>query len=475
MADKANDRTISRNIVSGCVRMIDVAVCVVSAVAAFGVYIYSRKSVSYDLYYLILGLAVILQFNAFHLAGLYRTETLRNIFHQLGRVWLAWTCVFGILIAILFVSKISASYSRAWMIIWYLSGLIAFTAVRFGLLRYLHHAFENGKLQERVVVAGGGDHGRDVIRGLKERMEPEVTVLGYFDDRTERVPEEVDGCRKLGTFADIVKFVRENRADLVILALPVGNGQRVFEILRILSVLPVDICLSGNAASIQLSRDVYRFVGSVPLLSVYKKPISDWDHVVKTVEDQVVAALAVAWFLPLLIVIAIAIKLDSPGRVFFRQKRLGFNNELIEIWKFRTMYTEMEDPNCTVQTTRDDSRVTRVGRVLRKLSLDELPQVFNVLKGDMSIVGPRPHALETKAEGRLLWEVVDTYAARHKVKPGITGWAQVNGWRGETDTAEKIRRRVDYDLYYIENWSLWLDIRIIIKSWPIVFRDTRAY
>jgi exopolysaccharide biosynthesis polyprenyl glycosylphosphotransferase len=233
--------------------------------------------------------------------------------------------------------------------------------------------------------------------------------------------------------------------------------------------------LSANAAGIRFSPDIYRYVGNIPLLSVFKKPMTDWDYVVKAVEDRVVAILSLAISLPLIIIIAIAIKLDSPGHVFFRQRRHGFNNELIEVWKFRTMYEEMEDPDCTVQTSRNDSRVTRVGAFLRRTSLDELPQLFNVLKGEMSIVGPRPHALETKAEGRFFWEVVDTYAARHKVKPGITGWAQVNGWRGETDTAEKIRRRVDYDLYYIENWSLWLDIWIIIKSWPIVFHDTRAY
>jgi Undecaprenyl-phosphate glucose phosphotransferase len=475
VADKSNNRLISRNILAGLVRMVDGTVCAVTAVAAFGFYLYGRGGVSYDLYYLLVGLAVIFQITAFHVAGLYRPETLRNIPYQLARVWLAWTCVFGILIAILFVSKSSAYYSRAWMIIWYLSGLIAFATIRFGLLQYLRHGLRNGKLRQRVIVVGGGDQGREVICDLKQAADSDVQILGYFDDRAERVPEEIASCRKLGTFSDVIKFVRNNQLDLVVLALPVGNGQRLFEILKKLWILPVDICLSANAAGIRFSPDIYRYVGNIPLLSVFKKPMTDWDYVVKALEDRVVAILSLAISLPLIIIIAIAIKLDSPGHVFFRQRRHGFNNELIEVWKFRTMYEEMEDPDCTVQTSRNDSRVTRVGAFLRRTSLDELPQLFNVLKGEMSIVGPRPHALETKAEGRLLWEVVDTYAARHKVKPGITGWAQVNGWRGETDTTEKIRRRVDYDLYYIENWSLWLDIWIIIKSWPIVFHDTRAY
>jgi lipopolysaccharide/colanic/teichoic acid biosynthesis glycosyltransferase len=173
--------------------------------------------------------------------------------------------------------------------------------------------------------------------------------------------------------------------------------------------------------------------------------------------------------------IALAIKLGSSGPVLFKQKRQGFNNNLIEVWKFRSMHAQMEDPDCEVQTTRDDPRVTRLGRFLRRTSLDELPQLFNVLRGDMSIVGPRPHALATKADGQLFEEIVDSYAARHRVKPGITGWAQVNGWRGETDTLDKIRNRVEYDLYYIDNWSIWLDFFIIAKTVMVLFRDEKAF
>jgi Undecaprenyl-phosphate glucose phosphotransferase len=362
------------------------------------------------------------------------------------------------------------------MLLWYLSGLFAFTGIRVGVTLYLRHGSRNGTLRQRVIVVGGGDQGREVIHDLKQQAaESEVDVLGFFDDRTERVPEVIDGSRKLGTFSDILWFARENRLDLVILALPVGDGQRVLEILRALWVLPVDICMSANTAGIRFSPDIYKYVGNVPLLSVFKKPMADWDYVIKSIEDRVVAVLALALVLPLMMVIAIIIKVDSPGGVFFKQCRRGFNDEIFELWKFRTMYEDQQDLNCTVQTKLDDPRVTRVGAFLRRTSLDELPQLFNVLKGEMSIVGPRPHALETKAEGRLFPEVVDTYAARHKVKPGITGWAQVNGWRGETDTAEKIQGRIDFDLYYIENWSIWLDIWIMLKSVPVIFHDERAY
>ena len=178
---------------------------------------------------------------------------------------------------------------------------------------------------------------------------------------------------------------------------------------------------------------------------------------------------------PVLLVISVAIKLDSRGPVLFRQKRYGFNNNLIDVYKFRTMYHDKQDDDAEKLTTRDDPRVTRVGAFLRRTSLDELPQFFNVLKGDMSVVGPRPHPIKAKAAGRLYDKVVQEYAMRHRVKPGITGWAQVNGWRGETDTEEKIMKRVEHDLYYIDNWSLLFDFRIILQTVWVGFRGTGAY
>lgn len=461
--------------IAGLVRSIDVVICLICAFIAFYIYLYGRETVSYSIYYLLIGLAVFVQVSTFHVAGIYHIDTLRNTQYQLSRIWLAWTCVFAVLIVVLFISKSSSAYSRGWMIIWYLTGLVAFATVRVSLIQYLRHGIRNGTLRQRVIVVGGGAHGSDLIRELHSVGAHEIEVLGFFDDRAERVPEEIDGCRKLGRFEDIFQFAREKRIDLVVLALPVGDGKRVYELLKALWVLPVDICVSAGAAGIQYSPDIYKYIENVPLLSVFKKPINDWDYVVKTIEDKVVASLMLLFSLPLLILIAIAIKLDSPGPVIFKQYRYGFNHELFKVWKFRTMYEHLEDPDCATQTTRADFRVTRLGKFLRRTSLDELPQLINVLKGDMSIVGPRPHALATKSEGQLISEVVDKYAARHKVKPGITGWAQVNGWRGETDTAEKVQGRVDCDLYYIENWSLWFDIFIMLKSASVIFHDTHAY
>ena len=220
----------------------------------------------------------------------------------------------------------------------------------------------------------------------------------------------------------------------------------------------------------------YSYIGTVPVLDVVDKPIADWDLVLKWMFDKIVGSALLILLSPILIAAAVAVKLDSKGPVLFRQKRYGFNNELIEVFKFRSMYAEATDATAAKLVTKDDPRVTRVGRFIRKTSIDELPQLLNVvLKGNLSLVGPRPHALHAKAEDRLYDQVVDGYFARHKVKPGITGWAQVNGWRGETDTSEKIQRRVEHDLYYIENWSVFFDLYILATTPFALLKSDNAY
>jgi exopolysaccharide biosynthesis polyprenyl glycosylphosphotransferase len=212
------------------------------------------------------------------------------------------------------------------------------------------------------------------------------------------------------------------------------------------------------------------------VLDVVDKPIADWDLVLKWLFDKVVGVAMLVLLSPVFLATAIAVKLDSRGPVLFRQKRYGFNNELIEVFKFRSMHVDQCDAAAMKLVTKGDPRVTRVGRFIRKTSIDELPQLLNVvLKGDLSLVGPRPHALQAKAENRLYDQVVDGYFARHKVKPGITGWAQVNGWRGETDTEEKIQRRVEHDLYYIENWSVFFDLYILAVTPFALLKSDNAY
>jgi exopolysaccharide biosynthesis polyprenyl glycosylphosphotransferase len=220
----------------------------------------------------------------------------------------------------------------------------------------------------------------------------------------------------------------------------------------------------------------YSYIGNVPMLDVIDRPIADWDVVLKWMFDRFVGALLLLAASPLMAVVAVLIKLDSRGPVLFRQKRYGFNNELIEVFKFRSMYVDQSDATATKLVTKDDPRVTRVGRIIRKTSLDELPQLLNVVfAGNLSLVGPRPHATHAKAANRLYDQVVDGYFARHRVRPGITGWAQVNGWRGETDTPEKIQRRVEHDLFYIENWSVLFDLYILAKTPLALLKTESAY
>jgi len=219
----------------------------------------------------------------------------------------------------------------------------------------------------------------------------------------------------------------------------------------------------------------YSYIGNLPCLDVYDKPLGEWGPLFKVALDKIVASLMLVILAPIMAATALAIKIDSKGPVLFRQKRYGFNNELIEIYKFRSMYTDQADASAATLVTRGDARVTRVGRFIRRTTLDELPQLFNVLRGELSLVGPRPHATQAKAGASLYEHVVDGYFARHRVKPGLTGWAQINGWRGETDTTEKIERRVEHDLYYIENWSLPFDLYILLRTPLALIKAENAY
>jgi exopolysaccharide biosynthesis polyprenyl glycosylphosphotransferase len=212
------------------------------------------------------------------------------------------------------------------------------------------------------------------------------------------------------------------------------------------------------------------------VLDIFDRPIADWDVVMKWLFDKIVGTLALICLSPVMLAVAIAIKLDSRGPVLFKQRRYGFNNELVEIYKFRSMYVDQADVDADRLVTVDDPRVARVGRFIRKTSLDELPQLFNVVfAGNLSLVGPRPHALQAKAADRLYDEAVDGYFARHRVNPGITGWAQIHGWRGETNSQEKIQQRVEHDLYYIENWSILLDLYILLRTPFALLRTENAY
>ena len=312
-----------------------------------------------------------------------------------------------------------------------------------------------------------------MIEFIRQASGSSIRIVGVFDDRRTRVPAWVGNVPVLGTVDDLVRFARTEPVDQVIVTLPAQAEQRLVGVLLKLCDLPVDVSLCPVVFEPQslICRRV-TLVDGLPLLDLLQKPFSRWGYFAKVVEDYVLATLLLIAVAPLMLGIAAAVRLDSSGPIIFRQRRYGFNNGTIEVFKFRTMRANHIENQEVAQAQRDDPRLTRVGRWLRKSSLDELPQLFNVLRGEMSIVGPRPHMVEHNQKYAVL---IDTYLARHRVKPGITGWAQVNGWRGETAALEKMEGRVRHDLYYIENWSLGFDLQILGRTLLVGFIHRNAY
>ncbi len=409
-------------------------------------------------------------------AGVYSVGALRRPQTRVARAIATWTVVVAVFAMVLLLAGLKADLPRSWFAVWYLSGIAALVVAGVAMASEVRRQAASGRLQRRVVIVGGGASTDALVDELERSARDEIRILGLFDDRDDsRLPAGEPRHPKLGAVADLVDFARLTPIDLVIVSIPPSAETRLLQILKQLWVLPVDIRLAANASRLRLRPRSYSHIGSVPLLDVFDKPIAGWDQVAKRTFDLVVTSLALVVLAPVLAAVALAVRLDSPGPVLFRQRRYGFNNEVIEVLKFRSMFHDKADPTARQVVTRGDPRVTRVGRFIRRTSLDELPQLLNVLRGDLSLVGPRPHAVNAHTRERLWEEVVDGYFARHRVKPGVTGWAQVNGLRGEVDSPEKIRARVDHDLHYIENWSVAFDLYILLLTPVRILDQESAY
>lgn len=407
----------------------------------------------------------------FYYFGLLSKEVLFSRRLYWRRITLAWLLVVAITLSLALTFDIAGHFSSAWARSWFLLSLAVFVVERGCFMRLAHRWKAEGLIQRRAIVLGAGENTCRLVSHFKDLDGIPTVILGCVDDRrADRHPLDAS-LPRLGTTHDLVGLIRTNQVDMVIVALPLSAARRVGELVRRFSAFPVDILLAPELATFEFPSCQLEHVGGVPMLRVFERPISGWAQAAKRVEDIVVASACFVLLAPVMALAALAVLLTSDGPIFFRQKRYGYNNSIINVLKFRTMYVTASDLNGTTQAVRKDPRVTRVGCILRRTSIDELPQLFNVLKGEMSIVGPRPHALGTRTAGRLFEDVVDEYAARHRVKPGITGWAQINGLRGETDTFDKLKRRIEHDLYYIEHWSLWLDFVIIAKTLPCLFSN----
>ncbi len=388
--------------------------------------------------------------------------SLRRIWRRVSASWVM-TALF--LITLGFLLKSSDLVSRGWALSWFSGGGLTLLLVRGSSTMWVRRLKRRGTFDQRVAIFGAGVQGERFANYVQTHEWLTISLVGFFDDRRDgRIASAPADIPVLGNLSALISMIRDGKVDQVVVALPWAAEARLQQVVSRLALTPVKIRLAPDLASFAFVRRPLVLLGDMPLMTLFERPISGVDAVVKNLEDRVLAVVALLLLWPVMLLVAIGIKLDSPGPVFFRQPREGFNNKPFRVFKFRSMYHDKADLHVSRQVGRGDPRVTRLGRILRRTSLDELPQLFNVLQGNMSMVGPRPHAPLTRAGDRLFSDVVASYAARHKVKPGITGWAQVCGWRGETDTEEKLIKRLEFDLHYIENWSIWFDFYILFRT-----------
>ncbi|RWO90623.1 undecaprenyl-phosphate glucose phosphotransferase [Mesorhizobium sp.] len=463
--------TMSPIMVSGVLRMVEFALLFLSGLCIYFYYVGFFNHLAWQ-YPLAIAAASSLAVVLLDVTDCYQIVSFMRPLANFGRLLMVWAGTFALMALTAFAMKMSQDYSRLVFGTWFVVGFMLIFGLRLLMSKLIRRWARDGRMERRAVIVGGGTAAEVLIRSVEKQPYNDIRICGIFDDRGDkRSPPLVAGYPKLGTVSELIEFARIARIDMLIVSLPLTAETRVLQLLKKLWVLPVDIRLSAHSNALQFRPRAYSYIGSVPMLDIFDRPINDWDSVAKRSFDIVFSIIGIIVFSPVMLATAIAIKLDSKGPVLFHQKRHGFNNEIIEVYKFRSMYTDKADPTAKQTVTRNDPRVTRVGRFIRKTSIDELPQFFNSLFGSLSLVGPRPHAIAAQSHNLLYNEVVDGYFARHKVKPGVTGWAQINGWRGEMDTNEKIRMRTEYDLYYIENWSLLFDLRILFLT-PIRLLNT---
>lgn len=409
---------------------------------------------------------------AFFHSGFYEFDVIlkpsSHIYKILGTIGI----VFLVLLSLAFALKISAQISRVWVFSWFVTSYFIIYIERNLIKSLVHKMAQTGQLSRRLIIVGASEQGEKFLQQVKLSNEPWLNIVGIFDDRLERTGNTFHGYPVLGTLEDVLDYSRRNTVDDIIISLPWKADQRINEIIKKLKELPVNVRLCPDLAGFLHLKTNYSTIADIPMLDVANKPLDGGNYILKMIVDKIFAIIILVLISPVLLIIALAIKLDSPGPVFFRQQRYGFNNNFFSVYKFRTMRQESCQDLGGEQAKKDDSRVTSLGKFLRKYSLDELPQLFNVLEGSMSLVGPRPHPINLDDK---FSNLIKGYFARHRVKPGITGWAQVNGWRGETDTTEKMQNRYKHDVYYIENWSILLDIKILFKTVFVVIGSDNAY
>jgi putative colanic acid biosynthesis UDP-glucose lipid carrier transferase len=459
-------------VLSGLLRLADSAVVGLSALAA-----YTLRAGSVDLpgtYISGTVLGMLLTANYMHFARVYSLSSLRRQAIEVAKVVAAWVAVFGTLVIVSLLTSTDDLFSRAWLLLWFSFSLGGFLLLRAIAALQIDRWLKSGRLALKVAVVGHSDLARQVARQLRQLGEQNLRIVAFYDpEERPDAPERHSEHGRIRSGIDrLVTDVQSGEVEEVVVALPWSQEKRIRDILKSLATLSINVRICPDVFTLYLPLRGMTSVAGVAFLDVFERPLSGWDLVLKNLEDRILGPILCLIFLIPCLLIALIVKLDSRGPVLFHQPRFGFNNNLVNVLKFRTMYADRPEEPGVPQATRNDPRVTRVGRFLRRSSLDELPQLWNVLRGEMSLVGPRPHAVD---HNRHYAAMIDEYLGRHRVKPGMTGWAQVNGLRGETQTVEQMRARVQYDLEYIDHWSLWFDLRILFLTLFVGFVSRKAY
>lgn len=396
--------------------------------------------------------------------GLYRAWRAEGLWREAREVLGTWLLIIPVLVLVAFVTKTSAQFSRVVTILWFVTVPVGLCGVRMAARTFMGRARAGGKNTRCVAVLGMTEAAERLVAAIAERPWLGLHVVGLYDDRSadRRHAFSRTDALHAGSVEDLIRDARSGKVDFIYIALPLRAEARIALILRELADTTVTVYMLADFFTFDLLHARWGQIGNMPVVSIYDSPFRGANGWIKRAEDLILGSLIVTLIALPMAFIALMVKLSSSGPVFFRQRRYGLNGREIRILKFRTM-TVCEDGDKVQQATKNDVRITPLGAFLRKSSLDELPQFLQVITGEMSIVGPRPHAVAHNEQYRAL---IHGYMLRHKVKPGITGWAQVNGFRGETDVVEKMSRRVEHDLEYIQNWNLLLDLKII---WMTVF------
>jgi Undecaprenyl-phosphate glucose phosphotransferase len=468
---------VAPEIIAGLMKFLDFCLILVAAALAFAGYLATTTDTAsgIDRYGLTALLGATLFVLGFQRIRGYELKRFSQMRWQVTRVAVIWCAAVAAMLLLGFVAKVSTTYSRGWSLSW-ITLSFGFLLVERSLLHFaIDRLTRQGRLVRNIAIVGAGVPGELLVDKLQHAADAGISILGIFDDRRTRIAPVIGGIDITGSTDDLLRLAREAPLDEVIVALPLNAEQRLKTLFAKLRQLPVDLRLSVEPIADAFPVRGVSEVAGVPVLDIVDRPLKHWNAVAKWIEDMALGLMLLILSAPAMLLIALLIKLDSRGPVFFTQDRFGFNNRVIRVLKFRTMHVERGDPSGARRTVKNDPRITRIGRLLRQFSLDELPQLLNVVRGEMSLVGPRPHAVAMKAGDRLYHDAVENYINRHRVKPGITGWAQVNGLRGEIDTLEKARQRVVFDLDYIERWSLWFDLKILLMSLRVLIVRENAY